>query len=151
MPFQAPLLMKRLSAVGFALFASPLACAQSMDDWMVLRELAASVLHVQAAVAGRSSSASAVALSSGLVVTNCHVVGESLDARVMRGSLSAPARIVLRDADRDICILSVEGSPAFVPDIGRADTLKVADKVYAVGFGMGRLTTSVGQVEALYP
>ena len=39
----------------------------------------------------------------------------------------------------------------FTPEIGRAETLKVGDTVYAVGFGVGRLTTSVGRVEALYP
>ena len=57
----------------------------------------------------------------------------------------------VRDTRHDVCLLNVDASPAFTPEIGRAETLKLGDTVYAVGFGVGRLTTSVGQVEALYP
>ena len=143
--------MKSLIFAGAALLASTNTCAQSPEDWIVLRQLAASVMRVQAIVDGKASNASGVALTSHLAVTNCHVVGNSLDAGLMRGSLSAPATLKVRDARRDVCLLSVDASPAFTPDIGRAETLKLGDTVYAVGFGVGRLTTSVGQVEALYP
>jgi S1-C subfamily serine protease len=143
--------MKSLIFAGAALLASTNAWAQSPEDWIVLRQLAASVMRVQAIVDDKASNASGVALTSHLAVTNCHVVGNSLHAALMRGSLSAPATLKVRDAIRDVCLLSVDASPAFTPDIGRAETLKLGDTVYAVGFGVGRLTTSVGQVEALYP
>src|SRR5689334_15647821 len=97
----------RLTGAGIALFGCATACAQTIEDWTVLRELAASVVRVQSMVSGKTSTASGVALTSDLAVTNCHVVGDSLDARVMRGSLSAAATLKLRDVNRDICILNV--------------------------------------------
>ena len=142
--------MKSLIVVGAVLVSSTNACAQSQEDWIVLRQLAASVMQIQAMVDGNASIASAVGFTSQLAVTNCHVVGASLDARLMRGPLSTPATLKVRDSAHDICLLGVEASPAFVPNIGRAEALNPGDKVYAVGFGMGRLTTSVGKVEALY-
>jgi serine protease Do len=143
--------MKRLIVAGAVLLVSNNACPQSQEDWTALRQLAASVMRVHAVVDGKASNASGVALTSHLAVTNCHVIGDSLDARLMRGSLSEPATLKVRDTGRDICLLTVDASPAFTPDIGRAEALKLGDKVYAVGFGVGRLTASVGQVEALYP
>ena len=143
--------MKHLIVSCAALLASTNVCAQSQNEWIALRQLAASVMRVQAIVDGKASNASGVALTPHLAVTNCHVVGRSLDAGLMRGPLSSPATLKVRDARRDICLLHVDSSPAFTPEIGRAETLKVGDTVYAVGFGVGRLTTSVGQVEALYP
>jgi hypothetical protein len=88
--------MKRLIVAGAALLASTNACAQSQEDWIVLRQLAASVMRVQAIVDGKASYASGVALTSHLAVTNCHVVGNSLDAGLMRGSLSSPATLKVR-------------------------------------------------------
>jgi S1-C subfamily serine protease len=108
-------------------------------------------MRVQAIVDGKANNASGVALTSHLAVTNCHVIGNSFNAGLMRGSLSSPATLKVRDTRRDVCLLNVDASPAFTPEIGRAETLKLGDTVYAVGFGVGRLTTSVGQVEALYP
>ena len=143
--------MKSAILAAAALVVIGDACAQSPEDWIVLRQLAASVIRVQAMVGGKASIASGVALTAKLAVTNCHVVGDSPNVRLMRGSLSAEGTLKVRDPGRDLCLLSVDPSPAFTPDIGRAEALKPGDKVYAVGFGMGRLTTSVGEVEALYP
>ena len=117
---------------------------------MALRQLAASVMRVHSTVDGKASSASGVALASHLAVTNCHVLGNSADAILMRGSMSSPATLEAGNVHRDVCLLKVDASPAFMADIGRASDLKLGDTVFAIGFGVGRLTTSVGQVEALY-
>ena len=143
--------MKSAIMAATALVVMSDVCAQSPEDWIVLRQLAASVIRVQALVGGQASTASGVGLTSKLAVTNCHVVGDSTHVQLMRGSLSAAATLKVRDPERDLCLLNADPSPAFPPEIGHAEALTPGDKVYAVGFGMGRLTTSVGQVEALYP
>jgi hypothetical protein len=70
---------------------------------------------------------------------------------MIRGVLNSPATLRVGDLRHDVCLLHLEAALASTPDIGRAEALKLGDKVYALGFGVGRLTTSVGQVEALYP
>lgn len=142
--------MRKLILATTALIVSGGAYAQTQDDWIVLRNLAVSVMQVQAVVNGRASYASGVALTPHLVVTNCHVLGTP-NARLMRGVVSAAATLRVGDPRHDVCLLNVDAALASIPDIGRAEALKLGDRVYALGFGVGRLTTSVGQVEALYP
>ena len=142
--------MRNLILAAAALLASGAACAQNQDDWIVLRQLAASVMQVQAVVNGGASYASGVALTPHLVVTNCHVLGTP-NARLMRGLMSTAATLRVGDPRHDVCLLNIEAALASAPDIGRAEALRLGDTVYALGFGVGRLTTSVGRVEALYP
>ena len=54
--------MKSLIVVGAVLVSSTNAGAQSQEDWIVLRQLAASVMQVQAMVDGNASTASAVSV-----------------------------------------------------------------------------------------
>src|ERR1051325_5891782 len=109
--------MNKFTVVGAVLVASTNACAESQEDWIVFRQLAASVMRVQAIVDGKVSAATAVGLTPQLAVTNCHVVGDSLDTQLMRGSLGTHAALIVRDTGRDICLLTTNASPAFVPDI----------------------------------
>jgi S1-C subfamily serine protease len=64
--------------------------------------------------------------------------------------MSSPATLEAGNMHRDVCLLKVDASPAFMADIGRASDLRLRDTVFAIGFGVGRPTISVGQVEALY-
>ena len=123
--------MRNLLLAATALIVSVSACAQSQDDWIVLRQLAASVVQVQAVVNGRASYGSGVALTSHLVVTNCHVLGTP-DARMIRGVLNSPATLRVGDLRHDVCLLNLEAALASTPDIGRAEALKLGDKVYAL-------------------
>ena len=69
----------------------------------------------------------------------------------MRGVMNSAATLRVGDPHHDVCLLNVDAALPSTPDVGRAEALKLGDRVYALGFGVGRLTTSVGQVEALYP
>jgi S1-C subfamily serine protease len=142
--------MRNAILAATALIFSGSTYAQNQDDWIVLRHLAASVMQVQAMVNGRASYGSGVALTPHLVVTNCHVLGTP-DAKLMRGVVSSAASLRVGDPRHDVCLLNVDAALASTPAIGQAAALKLGERVYALGFGMGRLTTSVGEVEALYP
>jgi serine protease Do len=119
---------------------------QSVEDMITVRQLSTHVMQVRAATLG-----SAVALGEHLAVTNCHVLGDASIAYVMRGGLGSPAKLRAGDTGRDLCLLEVESSPSYPVKLGRAAALALGDKVYAVGFGGGRLSFGVGKIEALYP
>jgi serine protease Do len=119
--------------------------AQTADDLIAVRQLSEHVMQVRAATLG-----SAVALEDHLAVTNCHVLGDATTAYVTRGSLGSRAKLKAGDTGRDLCLLELEHSLSFPTKVERAASLALGDKVYAVGFGAGRLSFGVGVVNALY-
>jgi serine protease Do len=120
--------------------------AQSADQLIAAHQLSVHVMQVQAATLG-----SAVALGDHAAVTNCHVLGEATSAYVMRGALGSRAKLKAGDTGHDLCLLEVESSPAVPAKVGRARSLALGDRVYAVGFGAGRLSFALGEVKGLYP
>jgi S1-C subfamily serine protease len=138
--------MKAAFAILLLILMPTLVRAQSTDDIIDVRQLASHVMQVNAETLG-----TAVALSENLAVTNCHVLGTASSARVARGSLTSTASLKTGDTGRDLCLLELEASPSFAAKLGRAASLSVGDRVYAVGFGAGRLSIGIGKIEALYP
>ncbi len=96
----------------------------------------------------RSSLGSGVIVdSTGVVVTNNHVVGDASEVKIaLADGREYPADILLRDERTDLAILKVQDSadPFPVLEIGSSDTLQVGDLVLAVGnpFGVGQTVTS---------
>ena len=90
--------------------------------------------------------------SSGLVVTNNHVIEGMTDVKVALGDKREyEAEIVLRDPRTDLAVLRLKGGKDFpVMDMGDSDSLEVGDFIIAIGnpFGVGQTVTQ-GIVSAL--
>jgi Do/DeqQ family serine protease len=91
--------------------------------------------------------------SSGVVVTNYHVVREATDIRVaLPDRREYDAKVLLSDERSDLAVLKLEAGPQELPAIqlGNSDDLAVGDLVLAIGnpFGVGQTVTS-GIVSAL--
>ncbi|WP_131194822.1 Do family serine endopeptidase [Lichenihabitans psoromatis] len=83
--------------------------------------------------------------SSGLVVTNYHVIDTMTDVKVaLSDKREVAADIVLRDKRTDLAILKLKtGGPFQSMDLGDSDALEVGDLVLAIGdpFGVGQTVT----------
>ncbi len=83
--------------------------------------------------------------SSGLVVTNVHVIEGMTDVKVaLSDQREFDADIVLRDQRTDLAVLRLKASGAFpVIELGDSDALEVGDIVLAIGdpFGVGQTVT----------
>jgi Do/DeqQ family serine protease len=90
--------------------------------------------------------------SSGLVVTNHHVIEGMTDVKVaLSDRREFEAQIVLRDPRTDLAVLKLKGGENFpVLELGDSDALEIGDFVIAVGdpFGVGQTVTQ-GIVSAL--
>ncbi|PNG25531.1 Do family serine endopeptidase [Methylocella silvestris] len=90
--------------------------------------------------------------SSGLVVTNYHVIEGMTDVKVaLADKREFDADIVLRDQRTDLAVLRLKGGANFpVMELGDSDALEVGDFVLAIGnpFGVGQTVTQ-GIVSAL--
>ena len=90
--------------------------------------------------------------SSGLVVTNYHVIEGMTDVKVaLADNREFDAEIVLRDQRTDLVVLRLKGGGTFpVMELGDSEALQVGDIVLAIGnpFGVGQTVTQ-GIVSAL--
>jgi Do/DeqQ family serine protease len=85
--------------------------------------------------------------SSGLVVTNFHVIAQADEVKVaLADKHEYPADIILKDERSDLAVLQIKGAPADLPTLQFADSdsVEVGDLVLAIGdpFGVGQTVTS---------
>ena len=84
--------------------------------------------------------------SSGLVITNNHVVEGAAKVRVkLSDGSERSARVLGTDKKTDLAVLRIEGGGRFQPvNWGDSDKIRVGDSVFAVGspFGLGNSVTS---------
>ena len=98
---------------------------------------------------------SAVAIAPRLLVTACHVVASATGVTIARDSGKRVVKIdtVTPDPDhsRDLCLLTTdEALPAVPAVIAPIDSVKVGEKVYAIGSPLGlELSLTDGLVSAL--
>ncbi|WP_244630986.1 Do family serine endopeptidase [Aureimonas sp. ME7] len=90
--------------------------------------------------------------SSGLVVTNQHVIADADEVRVaLADGREFDAQILLKDEQADLAVLKIESDEAFPSVvIADSDTAEIGDLVLAIGnpFGIGQTVTN-GIVSAL--
>jgi Do/DeqQ family serine protease len=91
--------------------------------------------------------------SSGVIVTNHHVVSDAIDIRVvLPDRREFDAKLLLADERSDLAVLKIDAGKQELPSIalGDSDELEVGDIVLAIGnpFGVGQTVTS-GIVSAL--
>jgi S1-C subfamily serine protease len=90
--------------------------------------------------------------SSGLVVTNLHVIADDSSAVVTlsNGDTYDSVTVAAVDARRDLALLRIAGFGLPIADLGNSDTAQVGDKVYALGAPEGlKLSLSDGIVSAI--
>jgi len=74
--------------------------------------------------------------SDGLIVTNAHVVRGRVSV-VLPGGRAVQARLLARDAERDLAALAIDAHALAPAEIGDSDRLRVGQLVVAVGNPMG--------------
>ncbi len=75
---------------------------------------------------------------SGHIITNNHVIANATSIKVqLADGRSAEAKVVGRDPDTDLALLSVELTKLPVMSLGRSDRLQVGDEVLAIGNPLG--------------
>ena len=85
----------------------------------------------------RGSGAGTIWHPQGLIVTNAHVAGRGpLKVRLPDGR-TLPARILARDADRDLAALRVEANGLPAVQLGDSQRLRPGEWVVAVGYPWG--------------
>ena len=101
----------------------------------------------------RSLGSGVIVDSSGLVVTNYHVIADASEIKVaLADKREFDADIVLKDERSDLAVLRIKGASEKFPthDFANSDELQVGDVVLAVGdpFGVGQTVTH-GIISAL--
>jgi serine protease Do len=132
------------------LLATP---AKALEPDELFQKVAPSVVTVVALhdAAGRTIGfGSGVVIVPQTVVTNCHVLEKGKSILVKSGKEIRPAKLVHADVKRDLCQLSVEDLSAPAVEIGSALSLRVGQRVYAIGNPRQlELTLTDGLVSAL--
>lgn len=96
------------------------------------------------------STGSGVVVAPGILITNCHVVKEGRQIQVKFPKETFSATVQSRNDERDLCHLYAGNITARPVPISSANTLKVGQKVFAIGSPQGlENTLSEGLVSAL--
>jgi tetratricopeptide (TPR) repeat protein len=147
--------MKRLDIALFAfsclqaVITTP-ASALTVTEVFKKAESSVVVIRSLAAKGKVKGQGSGVILSSGKIVTNCHVleIGERFE--IGRGGKFVPATLHAQDADKDLCVLEASALDASPAQLGKSAALKIGEAVYAIGSPQGlELSISDGIVSQL--
>lgn len=95
---------------------------------------------------------SGVVISTGQVITNCHVAKRGKSRQVRQSGKTFSATMQYSDPSRDLCQLNVPDLHAPPVVLGTAKKLKVGQRVYAIGAPEDlELTLSEGLISSLRP
>jgi hypothetical protein len=146
-------ILSRLAAgLGLSIFfLYPFAGLAKSPD-RIYEEVSKSVVVVGGLdTSGVISQGSGVVVSKDHIITNCHVVANVRDVRVIQNQLSFRAQLLRRHIFADLCLLNVSSLP--FPPITRfisIKALKVGQRAYSIGSPFGlELTLSEGLVSGL--
>lgn len=130
------------AATGFAMDAAQVYALRAPSIWVV---------NVFDAQGRRMSLGSAVVIGPDRLVTNCHVLFHGKSVSVKHENTAHGAQLEFADVDRDLCILHAKELAAPAVPIAPLASLKVGEKVYAIGAPRGlELTLSDGLLAALH-
>ena len=143
----------RRFALGILMLSSVApAIADSSDprEWFIA--VAPSLVKVEVNnIGGTYSLGTGVVIAPGRVVTNCHVTRKAQRITLVKGALRMPATSQLADLDHDLCLLDAPTLAATPVPLRSAATLRVGQRVRAVGFTGGvELALREGVVGALH-
>lgn len=133
-------------------YLSNTALAMPTED--LLHALNAQVLRVQVKHNnGDHGLGSAVVIAQDQVVTNCHVVTDARDVKVVVNGVAHEATAIKPDWHHDLCILTVENLDAPIAKMGRSKQLHYETAVLTVGYP-DKTTAPVntfGAVKGMFP
>lgn len=137
-----------------ALLAATTACAQGTGPLapdQVFERVSPSVWVVETIDAqNRLATGSAVVTAPGRLVTTCGLVANARRIAVTRDNVSYGAQLDLRDAQRDLCELSVANFKAPAVTIASYETVRTGARLYAIGAPQGQdLTINEGMFAGL--
>ena len=108
------------------------------------------VIHTWDGQGKRLSLGSGVVVGPEQVITNCHVLREASSVAIHRGNVSYGAELEFPDPERDLCQLKVKELTAPAVSLGELSSVKIGQRVYAVGSPRGlQLTLTDGLVSSL--
>lgn len=132
-----------------ALF-SPLAAANTPEQVFVQVSPSVVVVDIFDAKGKSIGLGSGAVIGVGQVITNCHVAQKGKSLLVRQSGKIFKAILQYADPDRDLCQLSVPDLQAPPVVLGVAKTLRVGQRVYAIGAPKGlELTLSEGLISSL--
>jgi tetratricopeptide (TPR) repeat protein len=100
----------------------------------------------------RKGFGSGVVTAPGQVATSCHILNGAAAVQVRTAEGRLDARLTYPDPERDLCLLSVPDLAARAVQVAHVSTLKVGQRVYAIGTPKGlERTLSEGLVSSLRP
>lgn len=142
-----------IAAVASITLALATAPAHALEPDKLFEQVSPGIVTV---VALRDESGNSFGFGSGVVIapqtviTNCHVLQRGKKIIIKTGPATHDARLLFPDVPRDLCQLSVPTLTAPAVALGTAYTLKVGQRVYAIGNPRQlELSLSDGLVSAL--
>ena len=92
---------------------------------------------------------SAVAISENELLTNCHVVADMPEVKIVRAKTELTAKVVSRNADADRCVLRTTTKLAKWVTVRPYDDIKVGERAITIGTPQGlELTAAEGIVSS---
>ncbi|MEO0986756.1 MAG: trypsin-like peptidase domain-containing protein [Cyanobacteria bacterium J06639_14] len=142
LPLQSPSIL--------SLFSSTAAFAQSIDESTNIQVYQTASPAVVAIDAGDGAGSGSLVTSTGLILTNAHVVGNNSEVRVRLADGQEFTGDVVGYADDrvDLAAIQLRGNPTGLPavEIARPDSVQVGQSAFAIGnpFGLeGTLTVGI--------
>jgi serine protease Do len=87
---------------------------------------------------GRGQGSGVIIDSSGVIVTNFHVVRGAVDVKVIvKGGRSIDGTVVGAAPEKDLAVIKVEAGDLDPIEIGSSEELRLGDEVVAIGFPLG--------------
>lgn len=148
----AAALWRRVLALGLSGVAAMPMLSHAMSAEELFRRMSPSVWVVRTLDAqGKSlETGSGVVIDQGRLVTNCHVLAKAATVLVKHENVTFQAELEFPDTERDLCSVKVANFTAPAVQIAPIDTLRVGQKIYAIGTPYGfEQTLSDGLVSAL--
>jgi S1-C subfamily serine protease len=140
--------------VSLAMSFSPVAVAQTTNPATstatdVFSKSSSAVVTISA---GSALGSGVIVHSSGVVVTNLHVIADAakVAVKISNGDVYDDVAVVDFDSRKDLALIKVKGFSLPVAEIGDSDTARIGDRVFAIGAPKGlENTISEGIVSSL--
>ncbi len=140
----------RLSLAAVGLLPTVSCLAIEAADLYEKRAPSIWLVSVYDAQGQRIKIGSSIVIGHEELVTNCHVLTHGRSIAIKHENTMHAAQLAHADVERDLCIIRAKGLAAPAVTIAPVSTLKVGQKVYAIGAPRGmELTLSDGLLSAL--
>ena len=111
-------------------------------------------LSVIKVVALRQSSivyGSGIVVAPGKLITNCHVVGNASEIKLISQGRISYGRLIVHDVERDLCVVAAPDLDVPTVRFGSTQELVLGQPVFAAGYPGGeQFTFSAGRVKGLH-